>query len=263
MTPPDGTFDLQAAADQLGVHYQTAYRWVRSGQLGARLVRGRYAIGADDLASFEASRHAPTAPTTPGAARIERSAERVHEALVSGDEKAIGRLARKLIAEGAPVVDVLGGVFVPALARIGQSWQDGELTIWAEHRASAMTERVLGEIAPNPRGRRRGNAVVAAITGDQHSLPTTMAALALRSDNWRVDHLGADLPTSEIVSFCAEHDVDLAVLTVTNPDGAERARAAADALRAAGTPTLVGGPGRTLHELIVMARNPGQGNAPN
>ena len=30
--------ELQAAANALGVHYQTAYRWVRSGRLAAELV---------------------------------------------------------------------------------------------------------------------------------------------------------------------------------------------------------------------------------
>jgi MerR family transcriptional regulator, light-induced transcriptional regulator len=34
--------ELAEAADRLGVHYQTAYRWVREGRLPAVRVRGRY-----------------------------------------------------------------------------------------------------------------------------------------------------------------------------------------------------------------------------
>ncbi|MCP3856376.1 MAG: helix-turn-helix domain-containing protein [Actinomycetia bacterium] len=256
MTTHDGKRDLQAAADELGVHYQTAYRWVRSGQLRATLVGGRYVVEPEDLASFDSTRRAPAAPAAPSAPRIERSAVRVHDALVAGDERTVGDLTRKLIAEGSPVIDVIQDVFVPALDRIGESWHDGELTVWVEHRASAITERILGEVAPNPRGRRRGTAMVAAIEGERHSLPTTMAAVALRDDNWRVHHLGADLPAPEIVGFCAEHDVTFAVLTVTNPDGADQAAAVADSLRLAGTPTLVGYPGGTLRDLIELARAP-------
>jgi hypothetical protein len=31
---------------------------------------------------------------------------------------------------------------------------------------------------------------VSAVSGDRHSLPTTMAAVALRVANWQVHHLG-------------------------------------------------------------------------
>ncbi|MBU6317904.1 MAG: cobalamin-dependent protein, partial [Acidobacteria bacterium] len=133
---------------------------------------------------------------------------------------------------------------------IGQAWHDGALPIWVEHRASAIVERTLGELSPNPRGRRRGVAMVAAVSGDRHSLPTTMAAVALREVNWYVHHLGADMPGDELVRFCAEHAVDVAVISVTNPEVACLAASTAQQLRQAGTPTVVGGPGRSLDDLV-------------
>ena len=41
--------ELQTAADALGVHYQTAYRWVRSGRLPARLIGGKYVVTRHDV----------------------------------------------------------------------------------------------------------------------------------------------------------------------------------------------------------------------
>lgn len=250
-----GRLDLQAAADELGVHYQTAYRWVRSGRLKAKVVGGRYVVVHEDLVALDEARRTPKNPAAPSASRIDRSAARVHDALVSGDEVAVGKIARRLINEGTSIVDLVQEVFVPSLYRIGQSWHDGELTISVEHRASAIVERILGELAPNPRGRRRGTAIVVAVSGDRHSLPTTMATIALRDDNWHVQHLGADLPADEVIQFCADHDVTVAVVTVTTPDAAELANVTADRLRLAGTPTIVGGPGRTLDDLIKQARH--------
>lgn len=247
--------DLQAAADELGVHYQTAYRWVRTGQLRADMVGGRYLVRQDDLAALRESRAEPTAPRAPRSVRIERSAERLHAALLAGDEPAARRITCRLVDEGAPLIDVVQEVLVPPLRRIGQAWHDGELTIWAEHRASAIVERILGELAPNPRGRRRGTALVAAVRGDRHSLPTTMAAVALRDDNWHVHHLGADLPPAELVEFCADHDVDLAVISVTDGQSARLAASTAADLRNGGTPTVLGGPGRSLRELLEEARS--------
>lgn len=246
--------DLQAAADELGVHYQTAYRWVRSGRLDAQMIGGRYVVGRDVLVAFDEERRTPTAPRPPSSSRIGRSADRVHDALVRGDEKAIGATVRKLVDEGSSMIDLIGGVFVPALRRIGQAWHDGELPVWTEHRASAIVERILGEFMPNPRGRRRGTALVASLSDDRHSLPTTMAAVALREDNWHVHHLGADMPADDLVDFCAEHDVTIAAITVTMPETAELAMAAAERLRAAGTPAIVGQPGLSLDHLIEQAR---------
>ncbi len=251
---PDQHLDLQEAADRLGVHYQTAYRWVRSGRLPAALVGGRYTIDVGELEAFDAARHAPHQPSAPSARRLQRSAERVRADLLTGNESGVRDVARQLVDDGSSIVDVIQSLFVPALYEIGQAWQVGEITIWEEHRAAAIVERVIGDLAPNPRGRRRGLAVVAAVAGDRHGLPTTMAAMALRDDNWTVEHLGADLPEEEILGFCADRDVRLVALTVTAPEVAERAERLAERLRAAGTQAIVGRPGLTLDDLVEQAR---------
>ena len=244
---------LREAAALLGVHYQTAYRWVRSGRLPAQLIDTRYVVSRQDLDAVDARRRAPGAPKAPSRKRIDRHAERMHVALVDGDEATARQLARRLVDEGTSVIELIQSVFAPPLRRIGQDWHDGHMPIWIEHRASAIVERVLGELAPNPRGRRRGTAMVAAVAGDQHSLPTTMAAVALRESNWHVHHLGANMPDHELVRFCAEYDIDLAVISVTNPDVAPLADHTAEQVRATDTPAIVGGAGRSLEQLVEEA----------
>jgi excisionase family DNA binding protein len=249
----DEQIELQEAADRLGVHYQTAYRWVRAGRLPAHLMGGRYLISAADLVAFDEQRKAPGPPTRPSAARLDRQAHRVRKALVQGDEATVRSISRRLVSDGTSIIDLVHIVFVPPLRWIGKAWHDGELSIWVEHRASAIVERTLGELSPNPRGRRRGTVMVAAVSGDRHSLPTLMAAVALRDANWHVHHLGADMPGDELVRFCAEHPVDLAVISLTNPDVAGIAGATAEQIRQSGTPVIVGGPGRSLDDLVAEA----------
>jgi methanogenic corrinoid protein MtbC1 len=159
-----------------------------------------------------------------------------------------------LVDDGVSVTTVTQEVFVPALRLIGAEWHAGKLPIWVEHRASAIVHQLLGEHHPRPRGRRRGTAMVAALSGDQHALPTAMAAAALREDNWRVHHLGADMPGAELVQFCRQHPVDVAVLTVTNDAARGSAGRTARALEAEGVRTLVGHPGSTLADLQELAR---------
>ena len=246
--------DLQTAADELGVHYQTAYRWVRSGRLPSQRIDGKYAIDRADLTELTASRMTPERPPAPSGQRLERSSERLYLALIDGDEAGARQLTRRLADEGTPLPNLIQDVLVPPLRRIGERWRGGDLSIWVEHRSTAIVERILADLVPNPRGRRRGTAVVCAIGGDLHSLPTTMAAVVLRSDQWHVHHLGADVPADQIAACCADNDADLVVISVTNPDRSSDAEQAADRLRSSGTPVLIGQPGRGLDDLVRDAR---------
>lgn len=247
--------DLRAAAAELGVHYQTAYRWVRNGRLPATLVAGKYLVSRSELDAFERLRATPTPSSAPSSQRLDSQAALMHAALMSGDDPTARQIARRLIDDGTPVKELIVRVLSPPLQQIGQAWHDGEVSIWVEHRASAIVERIVGELTPTPRGRRRGTVMIAAVSGDMHSLPTAMAAAALRADNWRVEHLGANMPPEELVDFCTSHDITVAVLTMTNSDVEAVVRTAATALRTSQVPVVVGGRGRTLDDLLAAVRD--------
>lgn len=247
--------DLKDAAGALGVHYQTAYKWVRSGRLDAVLVGGRYRVDTGEVERLARERTQPTAvPARRPVRDPGRAAVRARELLVNGREVEFRRFAGGLVDRGASVHSVISEVISPALRHIGAQWHAGALDIATEHRATAMVERFLGEHMPSPRGRRRGTAVVAAVEGDRHGLPTTMASAALREDNWHVHHLGADMPVEEITAFCRRQGPDLLVLTVTAPEARPRALELAGTTEADGLPTLVGGAGGSLTDLLADAR---------
>ena len=252
--PDQPPVDLRTAAAELGVHYQTAYRWVRSGQLPATIVAGKYSVSSSDLVEFAQRRSRPTPVSAPSVQRLDGQAERMYEALRTGDDSHARQIARRLIEDWTPVKDLIVAVLSPPLREIGQSWRDGKISIWVEHRASGIVERILGELTPTPRGRRRGTVMVAAVSGDLHALPTAMAAAALRADNWNVEHLGANMPPEELVDFCATHDITVAVLSVTNSQVEASAQRAATALRNAATPVVIGGSGRTIDDLLAEVR---------
>jgi MerR family transcriptional regulator, light-induced transcriptional regulator len=250
------TIDLQAAARQLGVHYQTAYKWVRSGELPAVMVMGSYRLERDAVARFAKRRARPVPARTRRGPRTDLAAlsRRMCGHLVSGEERQAAQLISGLVATGVTMTRVAQDVLVPALRHIGEEWRAGRLDISIEHRASAIVDRILGETYPTPRGRRRGTVVVAALSGDRHALPTTLAAVSLREDNWLVHHLGADLPPAELMRFCQEAQADLVVLTVTLSRLQRAAARMAVQLEELGLRALVGGPGRMLDELQRRAR---------
>ncbi len=250
------TIDLHAAAELLGVHYQTAYRWVRSGELRATMVMGSYRLERDVVARFAQRRARPMRPR-PRSPRADFAAlsGRMFGYVVAGDERQAPLLVGELVDRGLAMTTIAQEVLVPALRDIGEEWRAGRLDVSVEHRASAIVERILGERYPKPRGRRRGTAVVAALSGDRHVLPTTLAAVALREENWVVHHLGGDLPPEELMRFCSRERVDLAVLTVTVAEIRGVSARTAAQLEGLGLRTLVGGPGRSLGELQRLARH--------
>jgi len=252
---PDTRIELADAAERLGVHYQTAYRWVREGRLPAVRVRGRYRLLPGDVDEFAAERDRPQ---DPGPARGRRSwdrlADRFFLALRDGDERAAADLVQRLHAQQEPLIEVITRVVVPALARIGDDWAAGDLSIAEEHRASEIVERLLASLDQRRAGRPRGTAVVAAPAGEHHGLPVAMAAAVLRQDGWTVELLGRDLPLAALAHFVEVSRPDLVVLTVTSPAAMPAAIEARDRLAADDHAVLVGGPGRSLEELVRLAR---------
>ncbi|MEZ5341466.1 MAG: B12-binding domain-containing protein [Acidimicrobiales bacterium] len=131
--PLAGKLDLQMAADALGVHYQTAYRWVRTGRLEAEMIGGRYVVSRGDIELLDRQRQLPSPPPAPRTKRLATASERMYQALLTGDEAAAAKLAKRLVGEGAAVHDLIDEVLVPPMRRLGEAWSSGEVTIWTEH----------------------------------------------------------------------------------------------------------------------------------
>ena len=247
---------LREAAGVLGVHYQTAYGWVRQGMLPARKTPHGYEVSETDVTALAEHRALGAAPQPQVQVRDWTAhTDRLYAAIVTGDEtdarQAFARLAR-----GVPLTDLCEFLIGPVLYRIGADWAAGELTIGTEHRASAICERLIAGRARQPQGRPRGIAVTATPPGERHGLPALMATACLREDRWLVHHLASDLPVAEVTQLALDTRARLVVLSAATAVSARRARRAAKELRtaAAGLRVLAGLPGDTLSQLRELAR---------
>ena len=78
---------LRDAAEALGVHYQTAYGWVRQGTLPARKTPRGYQVSDADVRDLLARRAAGAAPPRQVQVRDwAAQASRLYAALAAGDE---------------------------------------------------------------------------------------------------------------------------------------------------------------------------------
>jgi excisionase family DNA binding protein len=247
--------DLREAATALGVHYQTAYGWVRQGVLPARKVGRGYAVSDDDVAALAARRQLGHEPARPIQVRDwAAQVQRLYEAITQGEETvARHRLGR--LAGGVSVADLCDHVIAPALRQVGDDWAAGRVSIAQEHRASAICERLLATRAQQPAGRPRGTAVVTTPPGERHGLPALMAAACLREDRWLVHHLASDLPVDEVTRLADHAGAGLVVLSSAMDPTARRARQAAHAITSSHPhlTVLAGQPGDRLHDLLAQA----------
>jgi MerR family transcriptional regulator, light-induced transcriptional regulator len=174
---------------------------------------------------------------------------------VSGDET-LARHDFGRLASGVPLIDLCERVITPALRRVGDQWAAGELTIAAEHRASAICERLIAPGLHQPAGRPRGIAVAATPPGERHGLPALMAVACLREDRWLVHHLAADLPVAEVIGLALDTGADLVVLSSATAQTARAARRAAREIgfSAPRLRVLAGRPGDSLSLLRELAR---------
>lgn len=241
MTEPHSLMTLQEAAERLGVHYMTAYRYVRLGLLSARKVGGAWQVDADDLDAFRQR------PVQTAGRQSAPWAERLEHRLVAGDSNGAWGVIEAALAGGADLDELYLQVIAPAMQAIGDRWSRGELDVAMEHRASVIVMRLLGRIGHrfSRRGRPKGSIVLGTPPGEVHSLPVAMAADLVRQAGWEVSDLGANVPIASFVHAAKEVDDLVAVgLSVTVSDHLESVAATLAALREGVNPhvaLIVGG----------------------
>jgi len=248
--PDDRALTLQQAADRLGVHYMTAYRYVRTGQLPATRRAGRVLVAPADLAAFERQRATP-APRPIATARRRRGAheDRLLDRLLAGDEPGAWQVVDAALVSRTTPDRAHLELLAPCMAEVGRRWEAGTLTVGEEHIASATAARIAARLAPlcTPRGRRRGTVVVGGPPGEHHTLPATLLTNVLRARAWRVIELGGDTPAADFVDAARRADrltaIAVSVGSHVALDAARQVIAAVHAALPDPPPVLAGGPG--------------------
>jgi excisionase family DNA binding protein len=241
--------DLETAATVLGVHYQTAYRWVRSGVLPAALVGLGYELDPDDVEAVRQERQRRRSPARDGATDWWGEGTDLMRALLRGDEAAARRQLDRLQAEGATPLVLCENLVAPALWRLDVERASGFILPAEVVAAADLCERLVGSMAAPLRGRPRGLAVVASPVGERHRMPSLMATATLRGCRWRVQHLGSDVPARDLIEFVDETLPDLVVVsvTMTTPATEEFCQAVCGSTI---VPVVTGGAGESLSDLL-------------
>lgn len=232
---------LQEAAARLGIHYMTAYRYIRTGRLPASRDGVQWKIDPADLAKLRA----PTQVPSGRAARRRDGTKRLAGRMVAGDEAGAWSVVESALSSGVEPADVYLDLLVPALRQVGDGWEAGVLTVADEHRATGVAQRLVGRLGPRfaRRGRKRGTVVLGVPAGDPHALPSAILADLLRGVGFDALDIGADAPAESFVDTARQANRLVALMIGPTTGAASQVRRTVRAIRAAGiaVPVLVGG----------------------
>lgn len=168
-------------------------------------------------------------------------------AQLSGDRREALRLViEQGIGSGASVFDVQIEVIQAAQHEIGRLWQENQISIAAEHMATAISHTALAHLYDHaPRSKSNGKRVtVACVEGELHDFPARLVADALDLSGFEVRYLGASVPTDSLLVLLREQPPDLLALSTTMAFNVPALRSAVERVRSqagGALPILIGG----------------------
>lgn len=236
---PDDGLNLKQVATRLGVHYMTAYRYVRQGRLEGYRVGTDWRVSTAAIDRFEGG-------AAGDASMVVDWPDRLSSSLLAGDEATAWGVIEGALAAGHDAVACSLDIIVPALAIVDGRRAAGELSASRQPLATAVAYRLIARLGARFRrpGRSRGCVVFGAPTGERHSLPIAIVADLVRLAGFDVLELGPDVAPEAFAAATAEASRLVAVgIGITGIEHLDAARAAIDAIRQvdADVPIVVGG----------------------
>ncbi|MGV9558253.1 cobalamin B12-binding domain-containing protein [Streptomyces sp. NPDC003401] len=165
-------------------------------------------------------------------------------AAVDADEAGAVAVLRGAARDGWPRETLLLDVVAAVQRRVGEEWAANRITVATEHAATAVNAGAVSALVhdlPRP-ARHRPRVTVACVDGEWHAFAARLLAETLRCRGWRVDFLGAHVPTPHLVAHLHATGPEAVLLSASLPTRLPTAHAALTACRSTGVPVLVGGP---------------------
>lgn len=155
-------------------------------------------------------------PPSSAAGSANELAETYLRALRAGTlEEAEALLQDSLDRGEHDLVVLLDEVISPALSRVGELWQRGEIDVAEEHILTQAARSTLARLeSRGERASQRGCTVVlASVAGNAHDLGVRAVASLFEGAGWRVHCTGANTPAEDVALLCERVDADLLALS--------------------------------------------------
>ncbi len=140
------------------------------------------------------------------------------QALIQGDRKTALQMSQERTKAPQDLKIFYQQILQPVMYRIGDMWEQGNLSVSREHLASALANMAVSnqyiQLLSDSEF-RKGKVLVTAAPNEFHVLGGQMIANCLEAEGWDVNYLGADTPLADLVDYVSEQQPDIVGLSVT------------------------------------------------
>ncbi|MDW7670896.1 MAG: homocysteine S-methyltransferase family protein [Bacillota bacterium] len=168
------------------------------------------------------------------------------EKIIQGEKEGILPMVTALLNEGWTGLDIIEKVISPALAQVGDGYEDGscflpQLLMSAE--ATQQTFAAIKERLPGVHSEELGTIIMATVKGDIHDIGKNIVCVMMENHGFRVIDLGKDVPAETIVQKANQEKADLIGLSALMTTTMQQMERVAILLKKEGLaiPLLVGG----------------------
>jgi methanogenic corrinoid protein MtbC1/DNA-binding XRE family transcriptional regulator len=142
------------------------------------------------------------------------------DAILSGDETSATLVVQEGIQKGISPIKLYLELLIPCQYEVGQRWHDGEVNVAQEHMATLITLSQMERLKQwfHPETKLGLKAVICSVEGDHHLMGARVISDFMYADGWDVSFLGANMPTSDLVDYVRQNQVDLVALSITLPE---------------------------------------------
>lgn len=139
------------------------------------------------------------------------------DCLLQGDRKKCSAIAGQFLAVNPSVLDLYEQVFKVSLYEIGRLWETNQISVAAEHLATAITEGILNELFEQLISSRKMNrkVVVACVEQERHQVGVKMVADTFEMMGWESYFLGTGIPVQELIRYIHEVKPDMLAISLS------------------------------------------------
>lgn len=148
---------------------------------------------------------------------LDRMAGSYLNALLSGDRLSASQLILDAVERGTPIQDIYLQVFQRVQYDIGRLWQTNQISVAQEHYCTAATQLIISQLYPRifTTERNGHSLVVTCVGGELHEIGARMVADFFEMAGWDTYFLGANMPTTGILSMLEQYHARLLAISAT------------------------------------------------
>jgi len=155
--------------------------------------------------------------------------------------------------------EIINGLFIPVLYRIGEMWEKGEITVAQEHYSSGIISSLLDYLSEvqNIVAGKKHVALFMSPGEEEHTLSLRFVSEFFKEAGWKIIFIGRSIPLWDLRQIIDQEKIDLLVLSVFSTGSLNSAEYLIKALKseiASNQPKIfIGGRGIDSEEFALKA----------